>query len=158
MKLFLAIVACAVAIATPAAIPAVACAAAPDPAPVKLRSLRGDTPIDQTTESDVAKLERDLPTAARSSKLEPPLIPHSIRSYQITRNFNQCMDCHAWTKARETGATKVSVTHFRDAGGKELINISPRRYVCTSCHVTQADVPPLVGNTFQPAAELAPGK
>ena len=158
MNVPLAILAGAAAIFLFAAYPAGAGAAAPDAAPVKLQSLRGNTPINKTPEPDVAKLEPDQPTAPRSSNVEPPLIPHSIRGYQITRNFNKCMDCHAWSKARETGATKVSVTHLRDAGGKELMNISPRRYVCTTCHVTQTDVAPLVGNTFQPAPELAPRK
>jgi cytochrome c-type protein NapB len=29
-----------------------------------------------------------------------------------------------------------------------LADVSPRRYFCTECHVPQADVEPLVGNTF----------
>lgn len=158
MNVPLAILACATAIFLFAAYPAGADAASADAAPVKLQSLRGETPIDKTPEPDAAKPEPDQPTTPRSSKVEPPLIPHSIRGYQITRNFNKCMDCHAWSKAREAGATKVSATHLKDAAGKELLNISPRRYVCTTCHITQADVPPLVGNTFQPAPELAPRK
>lgn len=162
MRLAATIFASAIALAMPAAAatpgaPAAA-PAAPEAAPVKLQSLRGDTPIDQTTESDVSKLLRERAPLPRSSKQEPPLIPHSIRGYQITKNFNKCMDCHALSKVKESGATKVSATHYRDFGGNELSNISPRRFVCTTCHVSQADVPPLVGNTFQPAPELAPKK
>jgi cytochrome c-type protein NapB len=147
------------AIAAPAATetPAASPAATPE-APVKLQSLRGDTPINKTTEPDMFKLERDRPPIPRSSTSEPPLIPHSIRGYQITKNFNQCMDCHAWSKVKETGATKVSVTHFKDSTGRELANISPRRYVCTTCHVPQTDAKPLVGNTFRPAVEFVPKK
>jgi cytochrome c-type protein NapB len=134
---------------TPSAAPA---------APVHLESLRGPTPIDKTVEAESAKGEIDRPPLPRGSNVEPPLIPHPIRGYQITKNFNKCMDCHAWSRVKETGATKVSDTHYKDATGRELANISARRYVCTTCHVPQSDVAPLVGNTFQPAPELAPKK
>jgi len=154
------------AIAAPAAAPATGAAPATalpaakpaDEGAVKVQSLRGDTPIDKTNEPDMVKLERDRPPIPRSSTSEPPLIPHSIRGYQITKNFNKCMDCHAWSKVKESGATKVSVTHFKDASGRELANISPRRYVCTTCHVPQTDAQPLVGNTFQPSAEFVQKK
>ena len=56
------------------------------------------------------------------------MIPHGVGSYTITRNFNKCMDCHAWARTRESGATKVGVTHFRTRENQELDNISPRRY------------------------------
>ncbi len=136
-------------------VPAAPSAAAPA-ASANLRSLRGDTPIDETSESDVSKLNRDRPPLPRASSVEPPLIPHSIRGYQITKNFNKCMDCHAWDKTRDSGATRVSETHFKGYDGRKLDNISPRRYVCTICHVPAGDAPPLVVNTFQPAPELAP--
>jgi cytochrome c-type protein NapB len=64
------------------------------------------------------------------------------------------MDCHAWSRARETGATKISLTHFRDRDGKELPNVAPRRYFCMQCHVPQTEAKPLVDNTFQPATGL----
>jgi nitrate reductase cytochrome c-type subunit len=78
---------------------------------------------------------------------QPPLIPHTINGYQITKNFNKCMDCHAFRSQGGIGATKVSVTHFRTREGQELDNISPRRYFCTQCHVPQTDARPLVENT-----------
>ena len=53
-----------------------------------------------------------------------------------------------------SGATKVSVTHFRAREGQELDNVSPRRYFCTQCHVAQTDAKPLVENTFQRARGL----
>ena len=40
---------------------------------------------------------------------------------------------------KESGATKVSITHFKDRDGRELSNISPRRYFCTQCHVPQTN-------------------
>jgi nitrate reductase (cytochrome), electron transfer subunit len=121
---------------------------------VKLDGLRGGTPIEQTPEPEIYKPQKDAAPLPRDFVQQPPLIPHTIRDYQITKNFNKCMDCHAWSKTRESGATKVSMTHFKDREGQELSNISPRRYFCTQCHVAQSDAKPLVGNTFKPGAGL----
>ncbi len=128
--------------------------AAEEAAPVKLQGLRGGTPVMQDNAPTAIKQERDHAPADRDFVQQPPLIPHTIAGYQITKNFNKCMDCHAWQKTRESGATKVSVTHFRTREGQELDNISPRRYFCTQCHVAQTDAKPLVGNTFQRARGL----
>ncbi len=125
-------------------------AGAADPA-VKLQSLRGYTPIDKTPEADMFKQEKDRPPIPRSFEQQPPLIPHTIRGYNITVNFNKCMDCHAWSKAKETGATKVGESHFKDREGHELKNISPRRYFCVQCHVPQTDAKPLVDNVYRKA-------
>ncbi len=122
--------------------------------PVKLQSLRGETPIEKTPEADMYKPMKDAKPLPRDFVQQPPLIPHAIRDYQITRNFNKCMDCHAWSKTKETGATKVSVTHFKTREGQELTNISPLRYFCTLCHVPQADARPLVENTFKPGVGM----
>ncbi|MBA3032050.1 MAG: nitrate reductase cytochrome c-type subunit [Gammaproteobacteria bacterium] len=123
-------------------------------APVRVQSLRGDTPISQTPEADMYRQIKDAKPLPRDFVQQPPLIPHTIRDYQITMNFNKCMDCHSWAKTRESGATKVSVTHFKTRDGVELSNISPLRYFCTQCHVSQADAQPLVGNTFRPGVGL----
>ena len=85
---------------------------------------------------------------------QPPLIPHKVEGYEVTKNFNKCMDCHAWSRYKESGATKVSLTHFKDRDGGELSNISPRRYFCMQCHVPQTDAKPLVNNQFQRAEGL----
>ena len=98
--------------------------------------------------------EKDQDLIPRNFQKQPPLIPHSIKGYNITQNFNKCMDCHAWQKAKYSGATKVSVTHFRTRDGQELDNISPRRYFCTQCHVAQTDAKPLVENGFKRARGL----
>ena len=119
--------------------------------PVKLQSLRGGTPVNQDNAAGGFKQEADHRPADRDFMQQPPLIPHTIQNYQITKNFNKCMDCHAWQKTKASGATKVSVTHFRTREGTELDNISPRRYFCTQCHVPQTDAKPLVDNTFQRA-------
>jgi cytochrome c-type protein NapB len=127
---------------------------AADNGPVKLQGLRGGTPINQDNAPNGFKQERDHGPSDRDFVQQPPLIPHTIQGYQITANYNKCMDCHAWQKTKASGATKVSVTHFRTREGQELDNISPRRYFCTQCHVPQTDAKPLVDNTFQRARGL----
>jgi cytochrome c-type protein NapB len=127
---------------------AVSAPAADNPAPVRVQGLRGGLDVRQDLTPAGARQERDRAPHERDFVQQPPLVPHTIAGYNITRNFNKCMDCHAWNKTRESGATKVSVTHFRNREGQELDNVSPRRYFCTQCHVAQTDAVPLVGNGF----------
>ena len=127
---------------------------AADEAPVKLKSLRGGTPVNADNAPGGARQERDTAPMDRDFVQQPPLIPHTIAGYQITANFNKCMDCHAWQKTKESGATKVGVTHYRTREGLELDSIAPLRYFCTQCHVSQTDAKPLVENTFQRARGL----
>ena len=42
----------------------------------------------------------------------------------------------------------VSITHFMDREGQFRAAVTPRRYFCTQCHVSQQEVDPLVENTF----------
>ena len=133
--------------------PSAAANAAPS-GPVKMDSLRGGVPLEQSIAIAPVRQERDRPPHDRDFVQQPPLIPHTINGYQITKNFNKCMDCHAFNKAKAAGATRVSVTHFRTREGQELDNISPRRYFCTQCHVPQTDAKALVDNTFQRARGL----
>jgi cytochrome c-type protein NapB len=51
----------------------------------------------------------------------------------------------------------VSVTHFMARDGQVLTSVSPRRFFCTQCHVTQLRVRPLVGNTFIDVDSLIDG-
>ena len=127
---------------------------APTPGTVKLDGLRGGVPIKEEIPVAPTRQERDHAPGDRDFVQQPPLIPHTINNYQITKNFNKCMDCHSYQRAKAAGAPKVSVTHFRTREGQELDNISPRRYFCTQCHVPQTDAKPLVDNTFQRARGL----
>lgn len=121
-------------------------------AETRLKSLRGaDIQAAETESADPFKGTRDSAPIERNYLQQPPLIPHKVEGYNITRNFNKCMDCHAWNRYKESGATKVSMTHFKTREGQELSNISSRRYFCLQCHVPQADARPLVGNQFKPA-------
>lgn len=119
----------------------------------KLLSERGDVAIDQTSKVDMFRPEKDKEAIPRNFQKQPPLIPHSIKGYNITQNFNKCMDCHSKERAEETGATKVAKSHYLDREDNKLKNISPRRYFCMQCHVPQFDAKPLVENTYKPAAK-----
>jgi cytochrome c-type protein NapB len=110
--------------------------------------MRG-APIEETTpppplvNSDNSDIRR-----VRNYAMQPPVIPHKIDNYQLDRNANRCMFCHARTRTQESGAPMVSVTHYLDRRGNHLAELSPRRYFCTQCHVPQVNLPPLVDNRF----------
>ncbi len=84
----------------------------------------------------------------RNYPMQPPVIPHTIRSYEVNKYNNKCMSCHSRQLTEESQAPMVSVTHYMNRDGNFLAEISPRRYFCNQCHVTQQDAKPLVVNTF----------
>lgn len=114
-----------------------------------------DVSIEAKSQADMFKVDRDQPPIQRNYVQQPPLIPHTVKGYKITKNFNKCLDCHAWNRVQETGATKVGVSHFKDRDGNELNSISPRRYFCMQCHVPQYNAKPLVNNTFKPVGSMS---
>jgi cytochrome c-type protein NapB len=116
-----------------------------------VKPIRGDTPIPETNHSGTYRMERHDRALPRNYPQQPPVIPHNVKGYQITRNVNMCMVCHAKTAAPTTGATPVGKSHYVDRDGKEWPNISTRRYFCLQCHIPQFDADPLVSNTFKPA-------
>lgn len=119
-----------------------------------ISSLRGaDVAAPDPTPADI-RMGPDRAPLPRDYVQQPPLIPHKVDGYEVDKNFNKCMDCHSWSRYQQTGATKVSLTHFKDRDGGELSNISPRRYFCMQCHVPQTDAKPLVDNTFKRAESL----
>jgi cytochrome c-type protein NapB len=88
---------------------------------------------------------------------QPPVIPHSIEGYQLSVNSNRCLSCHKREFTQGSGAPMISVTHYMTREGQMLADVSPRRYFCTACHVSQADTPTLVDNTFVDMSELGVG-
>jgi len=84
----------------------------------------------------------------RSYPMQPPIIPHKIRNYQIDLNTNKCLSCHNRNRVEDSQAPMVSVTHFMNRDGNFLATVSPRRYFCLQCHVTQTNTKPLVDNDF----------
>lgn len=116
-----------------------------------LHSLRGQTEIKDTFPGESwKKYPKDGQPIDSDYVYQPPLIPHTIRNYEVSLNANKCLSCHSWKYANEMGATKISVTHYRSPRqGQVLSDVSPSRYFCLQCHVPQADATPLVDNTFK---------
>lgn len=114
-----------------------------------IATLRGGPIPDAPTPPRMPAVEnRDL-KRVRSYPEQPPIIPHSIRDYQVDVNANKCMTCHSRTAVERSQAPMISVTHFMDRDGQVLGVVSPRRYFCNQCHVTQVQVRPLIENTFK---------
>ena len=93
--------------------------------------------------------ENDDRKRVRSYAMQPPTIPHKTENYQVDRFANRCMMCHARTRAPETQATPISITHYQDRNGSFLADVSPRRYFCEQCHVVQMQTEPAVKNRFR---------
>jgi cytochrome c-type protein NapB len=111
--------------------------------------LRGTAPLNEEPKAPrMARVENFDIRRGRAYTSQPPTIPHAIEKYEITRNVNFCMYCHARVRNEQSQAPMVSATHYMDRDHNYLAEISPRRYFCTQCHVVQTDAKPLVGNEF----------
>lgn len=111
---------------------------------------RGPTPILETTKPPLlGNAVNDDLRRTRNYAMQPPVIPHRVDSYQVDKNFNKCMDCHARGKTDVSQAIPVSITHYMDRDGNVLGQVSTRRYFCMQCHVAQENARPVVNNTFQ---------
>ena len=117
---------------------------------------RGPVPVPQLTEPPLlGNAVNDDVRRPRNYDMQPPTIPHRVDGYQIDKNFNKCLDCHARAKTEVSQAVPVSATHYIDRSGKVLPQISTRRYFCMQCHVAQDAVLPLVGNSFENVDQLS---
>jgi cytochrome c-type protein NapB len=111
--------------------------------------LRGNVAIpDEATPPPLTNPDNSDVRRARAYAMQPPVVPHKIEGYQLDRNANRCMFCHARTRTEQSQAPMISVTHFQDRDGNFLAELSPRRYFCLQCHVPQAPVNPLVESRF----------
>ena len=120
-------------------------------AQAQTESLRGKNIESGSVETDLKKWQPDRDPIPRDYVQQPPLIPHSIETYQINLKFNKCLTCHSWANYKKARATKVSQTHFQDRDENVRANIAGSRYFCTQCHVPQVDAEPLIGTNFQAA-------
>lgn len=112
-------------------------------------SLRGDQTGDQNSEMfDKKRVVTKEGGFKRSWKLQPPSIPHKISKERINLDENSCMRCHSEEAYKKEKAPKIGDSHFLDAAGKKLEQVSGRRYFCVQCHTTQVDATPLVENVF----------
>ena len=121
-------------------------------------AMRGPVPIPEATKPPLLKnaVNDDL-RRPRNFDAQPPIIPHRVDGYQIDKNFNKCLDCHALAKTEFSQAVPISATHYIDRSGKVLAHVSTRRYFCMQCHIAQDPVKPLVGNSFEKADAVVPG-
>ncbi|MEP2783388.1 MAG: nitrate reductase cytochrome c-type subunit [Pseudoruegeria sp.] len=112
-------------------------------------TLRGDVHLaDDTVPPAIpAEVNSDI-RQIRNYPEQPPLIPHKIEGYQIDSNANKCLTCHSRTAVGDSQAPMVSVTHFMNRDNQVLTSVSPRRYFCTQCHVSQNEAKLLVENDF----------
>ena len=132
-----------------------AAAAAQLPAPRLVDGMRGLTPLNvEAMPPPLASQENKDVRRMRAFAMQPPTIPHKIEGYQLDRNANRCLFCHARDKIEESRAIPVSPTHYLDRDGTMRGDVSPRRYFCTQCHVPQDDVKPLVRNEYEDFAAV----
>ena len=103
-------------------------------------------PIPQTVNNDI-KEQRNYP-------MQPPVIPHDTRGYEVNLNANRCMSCHSRKRTAESQATMISVTHYMDRDGNFLAEVSPRRYFCNQCHVNQTVTRKVIENDFKDMDQL----
>ena len=112
--------------------------------------LRGPVAVpEEARPAPMVQTENDDKKRVRSYAMQPPTIPHKTDNYQVDRFANRCMMCHARTRAPETQATPISLTHYIDRDGNFLADVSPRRYFCEQCHVVQMETDPAVENRFR---------
>lgn len=99
-------------------------------------------------------------TIERSYQDAPPLIPHSVDGLlPITRKNNACLGCHMPDVAKSMNATPIPKTHFMDFRTQKMLShLAQQRFNCSQCHVPQANVKPLVKNTFTPGYKSADAK
>ncbi len=67
----------------------------------------------------------------------PPAIPHPIDGYLVTRQENNCLECH--DKPRDIGKNRAKglpspapASHYGKLEGK--VEVASSHFVCTSCH------------------------
>ena len=101
------------------------------------------------------------PVLKRAYPGAPPQIPHNIEAFlPVSKDRNMCKTCHDKRDTFDTSGkakkvkgqpTAIPASHYIDQRfapgeiGKTLVGA---RTVCTQCHVPQANVKPLVKNTF----------
>jgi cytochrome c-type protein NapB len=126
----------------------------------------GDKPVYTTDVPGTStKFERSFENA-------PPLIPHNTEGFfPIKLNNNICLTCHMPDKAVTVNAIPLPLTHFTNLRPKLEIknglysftvesneitkmslgtNLNNQYFVCSSCHVPQAEVTVDIKNLFTP--------
>ena len=102
------------------------------------------------------RYRKDSGIQGRDMLFAPPVVPHSVKGMQVSKNTNRCLECHNPKAAEFTGATVPSKTHFYDRDDKLSDQVSPRRYFCLQCHVPQTDAKPITEQRYQPTPGYDP--
>ncbi len=114
-----------------------------------ISSLRGDNALNAEAKAfEKARQKKVEGGFERNWDLQPPSIPHDISKDRISLQENTCLKCHSKANYEKEKAPEVGDSHFLDRNGKKLEKISSRRWFCVQCHTPQADLKPLVENTF----------
>lgn len=119
-----------------------------------IATLRGGPISDEVAPPKLADVENKDIKRARNYPMQPPIIPHAIRDYRVDTYSNKCLSCHSRKRTAESQAPMISVTHYMDREGNFLADVSPRRYFCEQCHVTQSNAATLVGSDFKDIDQL----
>ena len=79
----------------------------------------------------------------RAYVMAPPFIPHNIKNFSMTRENNDCMNCHLEGMEISEGhsATRIPEPHFLNLykNQKTVDRVTGTRYNCIQCHVPQTD-------------------
>jgi len=118
------------------------------PMPEDIGSLRGKHSLRSLSKAPVKMKIINNGDYDVSFEEQPPLVPHKSDYMRITIKDNRCLTCHSNANYKEEEAAKMPSSHFKTRSGKRLKTVSPRRYFCKQCHVSQVDVQPLVENTY----------
>lgn len=120
--------------------------------------LTGPSPLPVVTPADPMppRIADDL-RQRRTYPEQPPVIPHSIRGYEVNLRTNKCLTCHSREYAAQVQAPMISITHYVDRDQQMLAGVAPRRYNCQACHVPQTVARPPIDNTFREIGTLAIG-
>ena len=94
----------------------------------------------------------------RSFPEQPPTTPHSIYDdYKFGLTDNRCLLCHSpsapVSMTELTHAPMISPSHLTVRDGGIAVEVTPGHRLCASCHVTQTEASPPIGNTFRSIEE-----
>ena len=120
----------------------------------EMATLRGGAIDNEANPPRIAPVENNDVKRKRAYPMQPPTIPHKIDGYQVDLRVNRCMTCHSRKETQNSQAPMISVTHYMDREGNFLADVSPRRYFCQQCHVTQTTAEPLLANDFVDIDEM----
>jgi cytochrome c-type protein NapB len=112
------------------------------------------TSVFDIPEPSAYRYDGTAPAIPEMSSLEAPVIPHEIRQYErITISRNPCVNCHLQPEligqpVPAGEPTPIPADHYgAEPTSTDALALAGARWVCTQCHVPQANTPPLVGNT-----------